>query len=124
MNRDVYTDGNYDLDFYRNAWRPGRPSDTYPSAAAYNSAYVQQANSFFVEDASYIRIQNVQVGYTFRNINRMSGLRVSLAAQRPLTYFRYNGFTPEISGSPIATGVDTSTYPMQAIYTLGLKMSF
>lgn len=124
MNRDVYTDGNYDLDFYRNAWRPGRPSDTYPSAAAYNSAYVQQANSFFVEDASYIRIQNVQVGYTFRNINRMSGLRVYLAAQRPLTYFRYNGFTPEISGSPIATGVDTSTYPLQAIYTLGLKMSF
>lgn len=124
MNRDVYTDGNYDLDFYRNAWRPDRPSDTYPSAAAYNSAYVQQANSFFVEDASYIRIQNVQVGYTFRNVRWMSGLRVSLTAQRPYTYFRYNGFTPEISGSPIATGVDTSTYPMQAIYTLGLKMSF
>ena len=124
MNRDVFTDGNYDMDFYQNAWRPGRPSDTYPSAAAYNSAFVQQANSFFVEDASYFRIQNVQLGYTFSNFWKISMLRVYLSAQRPFTLFRYNGFTPEIGGTPIANGVDTSTYPMQAIYTLGLKMSF
>jgi TonB-linked SusC/RagA family outer membrane protein len=124
MNRDVFTDGNYDLDFYQNAWRPGRPSDTYPSAAAYNSAFVQQANSFFVEDASFFRIQNVQVGYTFRNLWKINMMRVYFSAQRPLTLFRYNGFTPEVGGSPIANGVDTSTYPMQAICTLGLRMSF
>lgn len=124
MNRDVFTDGNYDMDFYQNAWRPGRPSQTYPSAAAYNTAFIQQANSFFVEDASYFRIQNIQLGYTFRNMNRINSLRVSLTAQRPFTFFRYNGFTPEVSGSPIASGVDTSTYPMQGIYTLGLKISF
>ena len=124
MNRDVFTDGNYDLNFYQNAWRPSRLSDTYPSAAAYNSAFVQQANSFFVEDASYFRIQNVQVGYTFSNLKGISSLRVSLTAQRPYTYFRYNGFTPEVSGSPIASGIDTSTYPLQSTYTLGLKISF
>ena len=124
MNRDVFTDGNYDLDFYQNAWRPGRPSSGYPSAAAYNTAFIQQANSFFVEDASYFRIQNIQLGYTFMNLNRISSLRVYLTAQRPFTFFRYNGFTPEVSGSPIASGIDTSTYPMQGIYTLGLKISF
>ena len=124
MNRDVFTDGNYDLNFYQNAWRPSRLSDTYPSAAAYNSAFVQQANSFFVEDASYFRIQNVQVGYTFSNLKGISSLRVSLTAQRPYTYFRYNGFTPEVSGSPIASGIDTSTYPLQSTYTLGLNISF
>ena len=124
MNRDVFTDGNYDLNFYQNAWRPSRLSDTYPSAEAYNSAFVQQANSFFVEDASYFRIQNVQVGYTFSNLKGISSLRVSLTAQRPYTYFRYNGFTPEVSGSPIASGIDTSTYPLQSTYTLGLKISF
>lgn len=124
MNRDVFTDGNYDLNFYQNAWRPSRLSDTYPSAAAYNSAFIQQANSFFVEDASYFRIQNVQVGYTFSNLKGISSLRVSLTAQRPYTYFRYNGFTPEVSGSPIASGIDTSTYPLQSTYTLGLKISF
>ena len=124
MNRDVFTDGNYDLNFYQNAWRPSRLSDTYPSAAAYNSAFIQQANSFFVEDASYFRIQNVQLGYTFSNLKGISSLRVSLTAQRPFTYFRYNGFTPEVSGSPIASGIDTSTYPLQSTYTLGLKISF
>ena len=124
MNRDVFTDGNYDLNFYRNAWRPGRLSDTYPSAAAYNTAFVQQANSFFVEDASYFRIQNVQLGYTFHNLWKINALRLYFSAQRPLSVFRYNGFTPEVGGSPIANGIDTSTYPMQAVCTLGLKMSF
>ena len=124
MNRDVFTDGNYDLNFYENAWRPGRPSQTYPSASAYNTAFIQQANTFFVEDASYFRVQNIQVGYTFRNLNWVNSVRVSLTAQRPFTFFRYNGFTPEVGGSPTASGVDTSTYPMQGIYTLGLKMSF
>ena len=124
MNRDVFTDGNYDLDFYRHAWRPDRPSDRYPSAAAYNTAFIQQANSFFVEDASYIRLQNVYIGYTFRNLKGIKNMRVSLTAQRPYTYFTYKGFTPEVGGTPIASGIDTSTYPMQATYTLGLKMSF
>ena len=124
MNRDVFTDGNYDMNFYENAWRPSRPSDTYPSAAAYNTAFIQQSNEFFVEDASYFRIQNVQVGYTFNRLKGLRQLRISLTAQRPYTYFRYNGFTPEVGGSPIATGIDTSTHPMQATYTLGLKMVF
>ena len=124
MNRDVFTDGNYDMNFYENAWRPSRPSDKYPSAAAYNTAFIQQANEFFVEDASYFRIQNVQVGYTFSRLKGISQMRISLTAQRPYTYFRYNGFTPEVGGSPIATGIDTSTHPMQATYTLGLKMVF
>lgn len=124
MNRDVFTDGNYDMDFYENAWRPSRQSDKYPSAAAYNTAFVQQSNEFFVEDASYFRIQNVQVGYTFSRLKGLRQMRISLTAQRPYTYFRYNGFTPEVSGSPIASGIDTSTHPMQATYTLGLKMVF
>ena len=124
MNRDIFTDGNYDMNFYENAWRPSRPSNSYPSAAAYNSAYVQQANEFFVEDASYFRIQNVQLGYTFSKLKGLSLVRVSLTAQRPYTYFKYNGFTPEVSGSPIASGIDTSTHPLQATYTLGLKLVF
>ncbi len=124
MNRDVFVDGNYDLDFYKNAWREERKSNKYPSPAAYNNGFVQQANSFFVEDGSWFRIQNVQVGYTFRGMKWMNSIRVYAAAQRPLTLFGYNGFTPEVGGSPIATGVDTNTYPMQAIYTLGVNLKF
>lgn len=124
MDRGVFPDGNYDLDFYQNAWRPERKSDTYPSAEAYTNGFMQQANDFFVEDGSYIRIQNVQIGYTFTKIKGIKSLRISLNAQRPYTFFRYKGFTPEVAGSPIATGIDTSTYPMQSIYTLGAKLNF
>ena len=70
------------------------------------------------------RIQNVQLGYTFGNV--LGGrLRLYVSAQRPLTLFRYNGFTTEIGGSPIATGIDSSSvYPMQAIYTAGVNLNF
>jgi len=123
MNRDVFADGNYDLNFYKNAWRSNAKSKTYPSAQAYTSSYTQQANDFFVEDASYIRIQNIQIGYNFEKLKFAKNLRVYVAAQRPLTLFSYNGFTPEVGGSPIENGIDYSTYPMQAIYTVGLKLT-
>lgn len=123
MNRDVFADGNYDLDFYNNRWTINNRDTDYPSAEAYNTAFVQQANDFFVEDASYIRIQNIQAGYTFDNIKGVKNLRVYLSAQRPFTYFTYKGFTPEVGGSPISNGIDNSVYPMQAVYSVGVKLS-
>lgn len=123
MNRDVFADGNYDLDFYTNRWTINNRETEYPSAEAYNTAFVQQANDFFVEDASYIRIQNIQIGYTLNNLKGVKNLRVYLSAQRPFTYFTYKGFTPEVGGSPINNGIDNSVYPMQAVYSVGLKMS-
>jgi hypothetical protein len=124
MNRDLFPDGNYDLDFYKNAWRADATSDTYPSPEALNSSLTLTTNSFFVEDGSYFRIQNIQVGYTFGGMKWANSIRVYVAAQRPFTYFTYNGFSPEVSGSPIATGIDSSTYPMQSIYTVGLRLNF
>lgn len=127
MNRGTFSDGNYDLDFYKNRWTKDNPSDKYPSAEAYGDAYTQRANTFFVEPGWFIRIQNVQAGYTFSRFGSLDFLRsarVYLAAQRPLSFFTYNGFTTEIGGSPIASGIDTSTHPLQAIYTLGAKLNF
>ncbi len=124
MIRDIFADGNYDLDFVENRWTEQNKSDKYPSAQAYNYSFIQQANDFFVEDGSFIRIQNVQVGFTTDKVRFVPSLRIFLSAQRPFSFFTYNGFTPEIGGSPISTGVDNSVYPMQAIYTLGLKANF
>ncbi len=124
MNRDIFTDGNYDLDFFENRWTTTNHSTTYPSPEAYNSSFTQQANTFFVEDGSYVRIQNIQMGYNFNNIKGFKLIRVYLSAQRPFTYFTYKGFTPEVSGGPTTNGIDVNTYPMQAIYTAGLKINF
>jgi TonB-linked SusC/RagA family outer membrane protein len=124
MNRDVFADGNYDQDFYENRWTSSDKSSKYPSAEAYNYSYTQQANDFFVENGSYVRIQNIQLGYTTEKIKFIPMLRIYISAQRPFTFFTYRGFTPEVGGSPISSGIDNSVYPMQSIYTIGLKMNF
>ncbi len=124
MNRDIFADGNYDQDFVNNRWTVDNKSDKYPSAQAYNFSFTQQANDFFVEDGSFVRIQNIQIGFTTSKIPYVPNLRVFVSAQRPYTFFTYNGFTPEIGGSPISAGVDNSVYPLQAIYTLGFKANF
>jgi hypothetical protein len=53
----------------------------------------------------------------------MKSLRVYVSAQRPFTYFTYNGFSPEVSGKPTENGIDTNVYPMQAVYSVGLKLN-
>ena len=87
-----------------------------------------QSNSFFVEDGSMFRVQNIQLGYTVRKFKKMdfvNSMRVFVSAQRPLSLFRYNGFTTEIGGSPIANGIDgSSVYPMQSIYSFGMNLNF
>ena len=125
LNKLVNGAANYDYDFYINAWSAGQPSDTYPAPRALYSGLMAQSNSFWVEDGSMFRIQNVQLGYTFRDVLGVGRIRVYLSAQRPLTLFGYNGFTTEIGGSPISTGIDgSSVYPMQAIYSAGVNVNF
>lgn len=125
LNKQVFPAGNYDYDFYLHAWSKDLPSTTYPSPKALTSGLMAQSNSFWIEDGSMFRIQNVQVGYTFRNVFGNGRIRIYVSAQRPLTLFGYNGFTTEIGGSPIDTGIDSSSvYPMQAIYTAGVNINF
>ena len=124
MYRNVFSDGNFDLDFYNHRWTPDNKKTTYPSSEAFVNSFVQQSNEFFVEDGSFFRIQNLQLGYTFKDIPGVKSLRAYFSAQRPLSLFRYNGFTPEIGGSPIESGIDSSVYPMQSIWTVGVNFNF
>lgn len=124
MNRSVFPESNYDEDFYKNRWTKENKSSKYPSAEAYNTTFIQQSNEFFVEDGSFFRIQNIQLGYTFKSIPRVKSLRAYISAQRPLSVFGYHGFTTEIGGSPIESGIDSSVYPMQSIYTVGANINF
>jgi TonB-linked SusC/RagA family outer membrane protein len=134
MNRSVFPDGNYDLNYYNNAYTSNNKNGIYPSPEAFNRSIVQQPNSFFVEDGSFLRIQNIQIGYTITGIPKISSLRIYLSADRPYSLFSYNGFSPEVSksfnsagvatGSPITSGIDNNIYPMSAIYSVGLKLSF
>ena len=51
----------------------------------------------------------------------MPGIRLSMTANRPLTLFKANSFTPEVSDSE---GWDTEVYPLTATYTFGVQINF
>ena len=126
MNKGIFPTSNYDADFYDNRWTADRKSNEYPSAEALSNSEILKPNSFFVEDGSYIRIQTVQLGYTLPKpaSSVFPKIRIYVSAQRPYTYYTYNGFTTEVSGAPNQTGLDNAVYPMQAVYSFGVKAAF
>jgi hypothetical protein len=116
-------DTNIDADVAANRWHGEGTSDTYPSASGLRRGWNQKMSDYFVEDGAFFRIQNVQLAYNLIN-RQISGIRlpqmkISLTADRPLTLFKYNGFNPEIP-----YGIDTQTYPVPAVYTIGLNVKF
>ena len=115
------TDTNIDADLANNLWRGEGTSNKYPSAAGLRKAYNQAMSDYFVEDGSYFRVQNIQLSYMLKE-NQLFGLdmpdtRITLTAERPLTIFNYNGFNPEV-----ANGIDRQTYPIPAVYTIGVNL--
>lgn len=113
-------DTNIDRDFAINRWHGEGTSNTYPSAAAIRKGWNQRLSDFYVEDGDFFRIQNVTLGYSFnkdRALKSVPNIRIYITAEKPLTVFDYNGFNPEV-----ADGVDNQTYPIPAIYTMGVNI--
>lgn len=118
---------SWDLDFYNNRWRGAGTSNSYSMVT--NDQAIILPNSFYVEDGSYIRLRNVQVGYNlpkvFTNSISITKLRLYVSAQNPWTSFKYNGFSPEILNSDrVQMGVDQNIYPISAIYSFGMNLTF
>lgn len=125
-----YAQSNYNFDAaqYENRWTGEGSTNEHPSAKALIKGWNisdQRVNSYFVESADYFRIQNVSLGYSFKNLKfgtyKLPLLRLSLTADRPLTVFSANTFTPELSD---AEGWDTNVYPLTATYTFGVQIQF
>jgi len=116
------SDANMDADLATNRWHGEGTSNEYPSSKGLRKGWNQKMSDYFVEDGSFFRIQNIQLGYTINSTwlgGNFPETRISFTAERPLTVFKYNGFTPEV-----ANGVDSQTYPVAAIYTIGLNIKF
>jgi hypothetical protein len=81
----------------------------------------------YVEDGSFIKIKNLQLGYTLPAAltkNVFNKIRFYAAVKNAATFTRYSGFDPEISGGILGSGVDLGTYPQARTYTLGLDLKF
>lgn len=88
----------------------------------------QEASTYFIEDGSFFRIRNVELGYNFdkRLLNRIKvqSLRLYTNVQNPKTWSRNGGYTPEVGGSAISFGIDGGGYPMPTVYTIGFNLTF
>lgn len=120
---------NYDEDMVVNRWTGPGSTNKYPSAAgSVNPWNVAKFNTFFVENGSNFCIQNIQVGYTIKNLipKDKNGLmlRLSLNAERPFDFFTYNGFTTNVTKDGIANGFDSQTYPIASVYSFGIKLIY
>ncbi len=122
-----YGTENYTEDFYKNRWHGEGTSTLYPSANIGGSTNYL-SNSFFVENGSYFRIRNIQLGYTLASKyfghSGISRLRIYGNAQNPFNFFHYRGFSPEVGGTPTKAGVDVNVYPLYATYNVGVNLTF
>jgi len=83
----------------------------------------------YLEDASFLRLKNLTIGYTIpSNISKkigMKNLRAYVTATNLFTLTKYSGLNPEVNISSSTTpGVDNGNYPMARTYTFGLNITF
>tara|TARA_R110002050_G_scaffold1281_3_gene9249 strand:- start:68930 stop:71965 length:3036 start_codon:yes stop_codon:yes gene_type:complete len=119
VNKSVYT---------LNRWVGEGTAITVPrvtTGATSNNLF----SDYFVEDGSFIRLQNIQFGYSlpFRNVDQLgiSKLRFYLSANNLFTLTKYRGYDPSASsGSPVGAGIDSGFYPVPRTYLLGINLKF
>jgi TonB-linked outer membrane protein, SusC/RagA family len=114
-----------------NAWSPENPTSMMPSPNSKAPTIEYQSSSYYVQDGSFFRMRNLQVGYTFPAermfSGRVSGLRVYASATNLFTITGYSGMDPEVSqysSTFSAPGVDMGVYPVPRQYLLGLSVTF
>ncbi len=122
-NRFQGTD-NVEASFATSRWTATNHSNSDPrtlSSSLPNSTY-------FLESGSYLRLTNVILGYTFpiSTIEKahLSTLRVFFSGQNIFTATKYTGFTPELPGGPLDSGIEATTYPTARTITFGLTANF
>lgn len=111
---------------YLARWTGEGTSNTFPrvsNGATPNGLF----SDFYVEDGSFVRLQNVQLGYTFSDKllqnSKISKLRIYVSANNLFTLTEYKGFDPTASsGAPLGGGIDQGFYPSAKTFLLGINL--
>lgn len=114
-------DRNNALSYWVNRWTPANPSTTLPRVGGQNNAVI---STFYIQDASYLRLKNLEIGYAFPTSFTqkfgVSKLRIFAGAQNILTFTKMKNFDPER-----ARGGNTDQLtPLYKVYTFGLNLKF
>jgi len=86
------------------------------------------SSDLYVKNGDYLRLRNLQLGYTlpekFTKKVLISSLRLYVSGENLLTFTKYEGFDPEISSGGTSIGIDRGCYPQARTYTFGLNLKF
>jgi hypothetical protein len=113
-------------------WTPSNPNSSQPRMTS-NATANDNFSSRYVENASYLRARNMELGYslprTVIDKFKINGFRVFASVDNVFTLTKYRGLDPEISasgyyGNPLAYGVDYGNYPQPRTYRLGFNVQF
>jgi len=110
-------------------WTGAGTSFDEPRVTFVDSNNNTRASNRYIEDGSYLRIKNIQLGYKFPNtlIDELGfdEVRAYFQVKNALTLTEYSGYDPEISvGGVLNTGIDYGTYPQPRIWSMGLNIKF
>lgn len=119
------------LDEALNYWTPENTNTSIPRPIGSSGNTNLEISDRFVEDGTYLRIQNLTLGYNLPlNIiskAKLTRLRIYGAAQNLLTFTRYSGFDPEVGAfnqSVLLTGIDNGRFPTPRTYSFGVNLEF
>ncbi|TWI84545.1 SusC/RagA family TonB-linked outer membrane protein [Chitinophaga japonensis] len=118
----VYNNASSNNGAYRNFSYPNYLANVSPSVLETNFAVNQYFSDYYVENASFLRMDNFTLGYSFKNILKdKASLRVSATVQNAFVITGYSGLDPELG---IGDGIDNKFYPRPRVYSLGLNLDF
>lgn len=131
MIRDAWNNSKYYTDFFQlwlgnhgknllNAWNPDENFDSeIPALTLQDLNNEGRASTYFIEDGSFLRLKNLQIGYTLpKEIGKkmmIQNARIYLQVQNVFTLTNYTGVDPEVLGY---------NYPIPRTFTLGMNVTF
>lgn len=114
-------------DAWLNRWTESNPTNKWPNAQSTTSTnYINSTQ--WLQDASFIRLKNLSLGYTFdKSLTKIGDFRLYVSSQNLFTITNYKGFDPESSStltSDVATGIDAGITPSALTVTFGAQLTF
>ena len=116
----MYNNAESNLAVTRSVLNPTNFLENAPSAVLNTNFYNNQFfSSYYVENASFLKMDNLGINYNVGHISKTASLRVSANIQNVFTITKYTGSDPEIYG-----GIDNVLYPRPRTITLGASINF
>jgi len=121
-------EANIRQEVFENSWSPNNLDATIPAPDYGGRGFNSRPSDYYVEDASYLRLENIQLGYRLNNIaGSDASVRFYIQGQNLFTITDYTGLDPAMSNfgrADISTGLDLGNYPSSKTVLFGLNLSF